>query len=170
MRNTTSARRLALAWCIAAANKLCWTYDTFSSHGRKSSAESNRSFDRIWYAQGALGMLSYKIGNANGVMGRRTRDAIKRFQVRVGMEPNGVIDDRLFDRLLKAIGGAQRLAKALKRELLAKKDEKMTEHAYGYAPPPPASKPAKEKWWDNGGADLGITLPGSNPVSPPPLR
>ena len=58
--------------------------------------------DTVAKAQNLLAKVGYDAGPADGIMGAKTRDAIARFQQRVGLEVNGQITNELL-RELEAI-------------------------------------------------------------------
>ncbi len=50
--------------------------------------------------QRILNKNGYEAGGADGVMGEKTKNAIMAFQKDNGMEPNGVVDEKLVRALI----------------------------------------------------------------------
>lgn len=63
--------------------------------------------------QGLLSELEYQPGPADGVMGKRTRTAIKQFQLKSGLPADGKPSVELRDHLEAALDPAKRLQRAL---------------------------------------------------------
>jgi hypothetical protein len=131
-----AARAAALAKCMAASNRTCWTDVTFNGNGREASSDSNRQFDMTFFAQAMLQIGGYDLDSADGEFGPRTRAAIKTFQADIGRSPTGDLDDELFRRLLNAVAGSKRVAMKLKKALLDPNEETLRTSAYGYSPTP----------------------------------
>ncbi|OOX37871.1 hypothetical protein BJL83_23715 [Vibrio parahaemolyticus] len=64
---------------------------------RTSSVNSNK-YD-VLDVQNALKMRGYDVGTVDGLMGNRTRDAIKQFQRDQLLEVDGKISPKLLNRL-----------------------------------------------------------------------
>jgi hypothetical protein len=135
LANPFGAFTMALATCIAQSGTLCWTNATISNNARELSAEQNRASDRAYYAQQMLYALDLYAGDVDGRLGGKTRAALKAFQVKLGLEPTGELDDALFERLLDAMGGRAGLARAV-RDMVEKESKAAAEHAYAHAEQP----------------------------------
>lgn len=133
MADALAARAVALSNCMAVSNTMCWTDVAFNANGRTSSEASNRDFDITWYSQGMLQVRNYDPGTADGNFGRQTRSAISEFQTDLGRTATGDLDDELFFRLLDAVGGAQNLARIVKRDVVEPKQEELAENVYSYS-------------------------------------
>jgi localization factor PodJL len=70
--------------------------DTSSSPARASSAVADPSIAK---AQRLLRELGYQPGPADGLMGPRTRDAIRDFQSKAGLDVSGSVDEKLLNTL-----------------------------------------------------------------------
>ena len=136
MGNSFTARSMALVVCMAAAKTLCRTDYTFSGRGSAAAAADNRAFDMTYLAQAMLQIRHYEPGTADGRMGAATRSALKAFQTALGRSPTGFLDDEVFQRLLDAIGGAQNLARIIKRDVADKLSGEFLDRTYADAPTP----------------------------------
>ena len=104
--STLFARQWALFNCMAATHRRCTIYDTVNdSSGVVRAREDNEEFDRAWHTQAMLLMGDYAVGEADGVLGPKTRQAIRAFQEDYDLEPTGEPDDATFAALLEEVGG-----------------------------------------------------------------
>jgi rare lipoprotein A len=55
--------------------------------------------DQVKQAQEALKVEGFHPGSIDGVVGRRTREALRAYQTREGLPPTGVLDEPTFSRL-----------------------------------------------------------------------
>lgn len=75
--------------------------DTARLTSLKKELEANVTVNRQ-FMQKALKTLGHSPGKIDGVWGKQTVDAIRRFQRDTGFQPNGVVDLQTFDALEKA--------------------------------------------------------------------
>ena len=73
-----------------------WGTQSLSNSSSPRVAESD---PRVAQAQGLLRELGYQPGPADGLMGPRTRDAIRDFQSKAGLQVSGSVDKKLLDTL-----------------------------------------------------------------------
>jgi len=74
-------------------------WGTQSLSSSTSSPRVAASDPRVAQAQGLLRELGYQPGPADGLMGPRTRDAIRDFQSKAGLQVSGLVDRKLLDTL-----------------------------------------------------------------------
>jgi hypothetical protein len=108
------ARHHALILCIAATGGLCWTDVAFLG-GEETSAADNRAFDQTWYAQILLGAMGLDVGDLDGQMGPRTREAIRKFQARIDVAETGELDRDLIDAMLTEFGLARFIVEMIRQ-------------------------------------------------------
>ncbi len=138
-KTAESARSIALGSCIYVTHDLCYTSDVFNGGGRSLSAKANKSFDSAWYTQQLLLLLGYDIGDADGDIGSRTRDAIRQVQSAAGLEADGEASWGLIYILLYLYGGTTRLAQAFIADTDGLDQGVVNTYSYRYA-----SKPADD--------------------------
>jgi len=143
--NAVSARVTAIVNCIAMAKTLCWTSATISSNGRERSDKDNSDFDMAWYAQQMLYMQGFAITKTDGEAGKQTRAALGAFRAKLGLEPNGTLDNAIFERLLDAIGGRLLMARVFKEQLVDPNAAEYAKHIYVSATQPYAGKSLSEE-------------------------
>ncbi len=156
-RTAVGARIAALVVCTAQARTLCWTSSAISNNGNERSESDNLDFDITWYAQEILYVSGFDPGTADGQMGGKTRAALKDFQVKLGLEPTGKLDDELFRRLLDSVGGRLAVSNGLKRLAEAEKDE-YSKSTYALATSPFAVASFSEEIAQRPDADRRLTL------------
>ncbi len=69
---------------------------------RDSTNQSQADRQRVVTVQRRLAELGYRPGRADGILGRKTRAAIRKFLTDRGEEPRGYIDERLMNLLSTA--------------------------------------------------------------------
>lgn len=136
VNSASFARYMALANCMVASRALCWTSTTFNRSGNERSEADNRAFDMTWYAQVMLQIANYEPGTADGALGSGTRAALRAFQTKIGRQPTGELDDELFWRLVDAVGGVQRFARIIEKEVLEEERGEFADVMYANAPSP----------------------------------
>jgi peptidoglycan hydrolase-like protein with peptidoglycan-binding domain len=136
LRDAYYARLLALLTCSVAANALCWTESAFDSNGNELSTSSNGSFDLTFYVQQMLIAQKLYGGDVDGEAGPQTRDAVRAFQAKLGVQMSGEIDDALFFTLIDAVGGSQLLIQGLKAAILDPMQDEVSVHSYSYSSAP----------------------------------
>jgi peptidoglycan hydrolase-like protein with peptidoglycan-binding domain len=102
---------------MAFSNALCWTNSTFSQSGDELASDSNLFFDLTYFSQLLLQLRHIDPGIADGEMGPKTREGIREFQRRLGLEQTGDVTEDLFWRMLDAAGGAQEFAAQVKAQI-----------------------------------------------------
>jgi hypothetical protein len=70
-----------------------------------STSSVTNNNELIIQIQRYLNLLGYKAGQADGVVGTQTTQAIKAFQISVGEEANGLPTHSLLERLKRAANG-----------------------------------------------------------------
>jgi len=70
-----------------------------SSPGSRPHPAAATAIDRVREAQQLLNRLGYDVGTPDGILGTRTRDALRRFQRDHDLEPDGVPGDATMARL-----------------------------------------------------------------------
>jgi lytic murein transglycosylase len=78
---------------------------------RSGRPERGLSFDKMKRLQQELGARGYDVGEIDGVLGARTRDAVRREQIRLGLPADSWPTPRLLSRLVEA-GKSNRAEKA----------------------------------------------------------
>lgn len=130
-RNSTFyARQWALVYCIVASGELCGTDYTFYGGTQQSEAE-NKAFDDAWYAQLLLQRVGYDLGIVDGVVGAKTRKAIRDYQQSRGLPVTGEITSELMDKLLAEKGGVSEVVAIVKRELYEDETNPSPDITYG---------------------------------------
>lgn len=139
---TFYARQWALVYCIVNSGELCATDYTFNGGKRESDAD-NKAFDDAWYAQLLLMRLGYKLGTVDGVVGAKTRQALKEYQQSRGLAATGKITPELLDMLFAEKGGVAEAIAIIKRDLYDVETNPSPAITYGYGAQPaaPATDP-----------------------------
>ena len=136
-RRVEDARLMALATCMGTAGALCRTEAAFTGSGRAASQADNEAFDRTLFAQQMLFQLEHLAqGQVDGVYGPRTREAIRAFQARLGLEQDGAISPFLVQRLLNATGGSRGFALAMYEGIVVRAFDEVGDRVYGHASAP----------------------------------
>lgn len=131
--NATSARVAALQSCVAKAKALCWTNATISNNGKARSDKNNRDFDMTWYAQGLLQHLKIPAApTMTGTMDEKTRAALKYVRTKLGLQPNGQLDETLFNILVGATSRRRFVQNidAIFQDQSAKYSDSIADHIY----------------------------------------
>jgi hypothetical protein len=135
MGSAFGARAWALSHCTVTANAMCWTDVAFKRNGSTLPSRDNSEFDLIWYSQLLLQIRGYELGDADGEIGQRTRDAIVKFQSDIGVTQTGKLDDDLFTRLLDATGGVGHFVSIIDTDIVTSKKWPDVK-GYSHAPKP----------------------------------
>ncbi len=143
--NAISARLAAIINCVAASKTLCWTSSTISNNGKQRSDKDNNDFDMAWYVQQMLYMRGFDITKTDGEAGKQTRAALIAFRTALGLQPNGTLDNTIFERLLDAIGGRLVMAKLFKEQLVDPNAADYAKHVYVWASQPYAGNSLSEE-------------------------
>jgi tetratricopeptide (TPR) repeat protein/Mg-chelatase subunit ChlD len=115
-----------------ALERLEWQLLEQMERRRKETVEQSAAHARVRRAQQLLTQLGFDPGGIDGVWGRKTAEAITRFQRRQNLQPTGTLDDQTAVALQEA---AERLR--LGRDWAAPRDDVRT------TPTPPPPDPAE---------------------------
>jgi hypothetical protein len=138
------ARAIALVSCIYASHALCYTSDAFNGNASSASDKANEAFDIAWYTQDMLLRLGYDLGPADGVIGAKTRTAIRQVQTQAGLEATGETDWDFIYVLLVLGGGSERLTQAIIGETDSFDQAVVRNYSYRYSAKPATQSLGRE--------------------------
>ena len=98
----------------------------YRCYPRSPGAQRSQEKDAVRYAQELLNELGYNPGPADGILGRKTRAAVKRFQSYSGQERDGHISGALVAKLHAAVDARKRASTRTRPKKKAQSTSKET--------------------------------------------